>query len=378
MTIATTSVQDPLAGFFSNLANCRNKTYLTHGLHPYPAKFIPHIPRELVAALALPGWPVLDPMCGSGTTLVEAALQGHTAIGIDINPIAVLAARAKTVLPCDALTRDIERLIEDLRARAEQPHRIRSTPPSFRNSTKWFADHVLRELAYVVHAIEGAEPCARAVALAAASAVVVGVSNQESETRWCAKANTVAPGHALTRIADKLHLALARLDEYGALGPASAEVHRADARSLPLRDASVGTIVTSPPYANSHDYYLYNKLRMFVLGYDVAPVQTGEIGSRNKHSDLKAPIGDYLSEMHEALIEWRRVLVPGGRAAVVVGDAVVRGELFDMATEFERIAAAAGFKPQRRYEFSHRVHNASFQRGFGTKLAKRTHVLLLA
>ena len=46
--------------------------YLTHGLHPYPAKFIPQIPDILIRELTSEGDTVADVFCGSGTTLVEA------------------------------------------------------------------------------------------------------------------------------------------------------------------------------------------------------------------------------------------------------------------------------------------------------------------
>ena len=46
--------------------------YLTHGLHPYPAKFIPQIPNTLIQELSSVGDTVADIFCGSGTTLLEA------------------------------------------------------------------------------------------------------------------------------------------------------------------------------------------------------------------------------------------------------------------------------------------------------------------
>jgi site-specific DNA-methyltransferase (cytosine-N4-specific) len=68
-----------------------------HGIHPYPAKFIPQIPRALLK-LFHPGddSPVLDPFCGSGTTLVEAMFAGMPSIGIDVHPLATLIAKVKT------------------------------------------------------------------------------------------------------------------------------------------------------------------------------------------------------------------------------------------------------------------------------------------
>src|SRR5713226_5386517 len=51
-----------------------NTTYLSHDIHPYPAKFIPQIPRHLIARLSLPGETVWDPFGGSGTTALESVL----------------------------------------------------------------------------------------------------------------------------------------------------------------------------------------------------------------------------------------------------------------------------------------------------------------
>lgn len=74
--------------------------YLTHGLHKYPARMIPQIPDGLLSALETAGFDanqtVLDPFCGSGTSLVEANLHNHSAVGFDINPFACQLSRAKT------------------------------------------------------------------------------------------------------------------------------------------------------------------------------------------------------------------------------------------------------------------------------------------
>src|SRR5439155_3859356 len=74
----------------------KEKNYLTHNLHPYPAKFVPQIPRLLLERFCRPGSVVLDPFCGSGTAVLEAVLNDCTAIGVDLHPLAVLITRAKT------------------------------------------------------------------------------------------------------------------------------------------------------------------------------------------------------------------------------------------------------------------------------------------
>lgn len=52
----------------------------------HPGKMLPHLAAHAITAYTAPGDLVLDPMCGSGTTLVEAAHAGRDAIGVDIEP----------------------------------------------------------------------------------------------------------------------------------------------------------------------------------------------------------------------------------------------------------------------------------------------------
>jgi site-specific DNA-methyltransferase (cytosine-N4-specific) len=365
---------------------CRGKNGHTHGLHPYPAKFIPHIPRAIIRKYALRGLPVLDPMCGSGTTLVEAAASGYRALGADINPVAVLVSRVKTTSLDPADTREVIRLGRALdraaaRFDANEAALRASVPPErvpvFPNRSLWFTDIAALELAHAKRLLDRARTRRAAdLGLCAFSAVLVSVSNQESETRWCAKRRELPCGEVTRRLAQKLRDSLGRVGEYAAVAPAPALAVEANARGLPFPSDSVGLVVTSPPYANSHDYYLYNKLRLFWLGRQVAPVQAAEIGSRNRHSDLKQPIGQYVSEMQDVLREIHRCLVKGGKAAIVVGDAVVRREFFPMDRIFARIGVRAGLSLLEEHHFEHRRFNTAFQREFGTRRKKRTHVLV--
>ena len=71
-------------------------TKFTHSIHAYPAKFIPQIPQRIIEEFSNERHTVLDPFCGSGTTLLEAKILGRDSIGFDINPIGVLTSRVKT------------------------------------------------------------------------------------------------------------------------------------------------------------------------------------------------------------------------------------------------------------------------------------------
>ena len=72
--------------------------YLTHKFHSYPARFIPQIPLTFIKIFTKEEDTVLDPMCGCGTTLVEAFLNNRNSIGNDFNPLAVLISKVKTTL----------------------------------------------------------------------------------------------------------------------------------------------------------------------------------------------------------------------------------------------------------------------------------------
>ena len=73
-----------------------NTQFLTHNIHRYSGKFIPQIAARAISLLTQPGDLVVDPYCGSGTTLLESALLGRRAVGVDLNPLAVLITRVKT------------------------------------------------------------------------------------------------------------------------------------------------------------------------------------------------------------------------------------------------------------------------------------------
>lgn len=374
---AGTAPEKRLGAFFSTIAECKDKNYATHGLHPYPAKFIPHIPREVIKAYSAYGDTVWDPMCGSGTTVVEAALAGRPAIGGDLNPIAVLVSRAKTTVLGASAHAELLALIAGLERAARRSESLRSELPNFHNRDHWFDSQVAQELAYGLQEIcLLEEPTAEMLARCAFSAIIVPVSNQESETRWTARRQRVVAGQTLLRLAAKISDGIRRVFEFEELADADTRIVEEDARNSSVADESVNLVVTSPPYANSHDYYLYNKLRMFWLGYDVRAVQDAEIGSRNQHSDRGQGVDAYLDPMTDVLGEMHRALVSGGRAVIVVADAVIRNQLFSMDELLIERARAVGLDCDRKFSFDHRRFNAAFQRGFGTSKKKSTHVLV--
>lgn len=100
----------------------RERTKHVHRLHPYLGKYIPQLVEVFLRKYFSPGQTVIDPFCGSGTTLVQANELGINAIGYDISAFNVLLSQAKTAEydapvvqrdpghPCEGESGDADRL----------------------------------------------------------------------------------------------------------------------------------------------------------------------------------------------------------------------------------------------------------------------------
>lgn len=111
----------------------KERTKHVHRLHPYKGKFIPqlveffldeHTDELKQTSWFRPGDVVLDPFCGSGTTLVQAAELGIHAIGLDISEFNTLISNTKVSQPdLNALHSAARDLIGRLRSfNAGSPH----------------------------------------------------------------------------------------------------------------------------------------------------------------------------------------------------------------------------------------------------------------
>lgn len=78
------STQEAGAIFDNDMKFTDYNPLLMHRIHGFAAKFSPGLPRYFIKELTLPGDVVLDPMTGSGTTLLEAMLLDRRGIGVDI------------------------------------------------------------------------------------------------------------------------------------------------------------------------------------------------------------------------------------------------------------------------------------------------------
>ena len=340
--------------------------YLTHNLHPYPAKFIPQIPNTLIQELSSVGDTVADIFCGSGTTLLEALQLKRHAIGIDANPLAVMISRAKTSPLTDPEFEELEthrRACDRTLAQAASPtgdlfqdggtFRSSGWRPAAKVCEFWFAPHVVEELAELRLLIDRlSSEALRTLCAVALSAIVVSISKQDSDTRYVRREKTVEPGDAVRRYISQLDAATRAVREMSALVEDRfvRQVFDADTLAAPPT-MPFDLVVTSPPYPNAYSYHLYHRTRLIWLGHDPDRFRKIELGSHRKYSARgrnRATPETFRNEF-AAIFKWlRERLKDGGYACFVIGDSTIDGTRVDNASLLAEAGAGAGFRETAR------------------------------
>lgn len=340
--------------------------YLTHGLHPYPAKYIPQIPNALIQELSTTGETVGDIFCGSGTTLVEALLLKRNAFGLDANPLACLISRAKTTTlsPTELSTLlELARRADELASSLAQFEsgslfgtklfRSKASRPESDDLSFWFDDFVVEELAEARQwcrdiATEGP----RTLAFVCLSAIIVSVSKQDSDTRYVRRIKSVQPGEVLRRFARCVRHGARSIRELNDLieprfGATIVHSNVLNAPEAPPLDL----VVCSPPYPNAYSYHLYHRTRMLWLELDQASFKRAEIGSHRKYSAKgkhAATIDTFRGEM-TSILSWLRAKVRKDRhVCLVVGSSTIGGKTHDNAKLIADVATELGYREDAR------------------------------
>lgn len=286
-----------------------NTGYASHDFHSFPAKFPPQLPRKFILGLTQPGEVVLDPMMGSGTTIVEAFLTRRRAIGFDIDPLAHLIAQVKiTPLDVDIVMGMGRRIIAEA-TRLVQHERKKlgdALEEKWDNQTRkfvnyWFAPETQYELMALLQQIDKIQeqpyktffelifsaciitksggvslafdlahtrPHRAKIAYSSRGQLIFGEEIDQQVLRR-KKFVTKRLRSALTEFERRFYQNARSLAEIDPSLP-SPYLDCGDARNLLLDEASVDLIITSPPYAsNAIDYMRAHKFSLVWLNHKI-------------------------------------------------------------------------------------------------------------
>lgn len=264
------AVLSPAVTFRGNVRSTR------HGWLRLTPAYSVQLVRELLERRSRPDLPVLDPFCGTGTTLVACAEQGIACRTVDINPFLRWLAEAKSRPYSRAELSKAEQLVERM-ARAASKGRGRAWVPALHRIEKWWDEGTLSALSRAFAELEGKRGKARDLAVLAFCRTLIDaghVSFRHQSMSFRAREGAADVG-AMLRAA---FVALRGGAEQPLLG-ADAQILVGDARQLTelLGQNSCGSVITSPPYCNRMSYIRELRPYMYWLGFLDDGRQAGEL-----------------------------------------------------------------------------------------------------
>ncbi|HUV61311.1 MAG TPA: DNA methyltransferase [Thermoplasmata archaeon] len=371
-------------------------SYATHGIHRYPAKFIPQIPHFCLESFSKVGDDILDPFMGSGTTLLESYIMGRNSYGVDIHPLARLIAKVKTT-PVDP--NHLGSLAEQVLARIRADESENSDwVPEIPNRDHWFRPEVLRDLATIKkHVWRMRKGDSKDFFRICFSSIIRKMSNSDADslipevTSFRKKLdeqgktsfdsmskfentvrNKLIDAEGLWRISKEVE------EEYWSMPVA--KIIGNDARDVRLGDSDVDLAITSPPYASAVHYVSVHKLEMYWLDLldDIAKLDGRVVGTsrayvneyrpwepRTEVPELRALLQEllekekksayivykYFDDMRRNFIEVNRVLKRNGRYCMVVGENTFRKVRIPTYAILARIGIRCGFELKGMYVY---------------------------
>ncbi len=332
--------------------------------HRYPARFGEDVVLAMLKGTSIrlghvPG-SILDPFAGAGTTLAAARQLGIPSSGVELSQLGATVSQLRVDPP-----RDISR------AAASVLGWIDGAPPATSEVgaelVSWIGDDNARVLTgYLRHIRRLNDAKVRRFATVAVSSALRPAS------RWLPgsiKAQ-VDPNRSPSPLGGSLRrsvLALARdceLESSGASAPARILV--GDARSLPFESEMFDTVVSSPPYFVSYDYFDVQRLSYLAFGwprhptmqigqrYGISPDGVGFVPPhgmgvwyrdeyRSENSVLGRALRAYFVGLKRHLADVHRVVKPGGVAAYAIANSPRGGRRFGLVGAFRHLLREAGF-----------------------------------
>jgi DNA modification methylase len=355
-------------------------------VHPFPARMAPGIALAAMAEVQKPIC-VLDPMMGSGTVLALARAEGHRAIGVDIDPLAVLISRVwTTTVDQDEAREKAREVLERARFRFKGTYSGDAYPANADEETRaftryWFDDYARCQLAALAQTIALVrDETIRDVLWCGFSRLIITkqagacLALDLSHSRPH-KSFTVAPEKPFRKFLAAVERVVENCvtTKYRERGPVARAV-AGDARSLPVDAKTVDLVLTSPPYLNAIDYLRCSKFSLVWMGHtipelrklraDSVGTERGLAAEEDKKAELvvrdlrlrpklssrhEAILRRYVVDMRASVREVARVLKKSGSALYVVGENTIKGTYVRNADVVVAAAESAGLRLKKRH-----------------------------
>jgi hypothetical protein len=349
-------------------------------------------------------------MCGSGTVLRTAVEAGHRARGFDMDPLAVLMS---TVWTDPIATSKLGALAERLVAQAKEGQFEDTELPWMDGDREtndfvefWFAETQRKDLRIIAHLLHGRTD-KQANGLRLALSRIIVTKKRGASLAWDvshSRPHRVSLENDYEVMPE--FVKAAREIERRTKGSfdGHALVERGDARALSaVPDNSVDLVITSPPYLNAIDYLRGHRLALVWLGYkisDLRIIRSSSVGAErmlagderlaalahDSDTSLLSPrmqgiFWRYIQDMSAVMAEISRVLKPGARSVLVVGNSTIKGVFVDNAGVSRRSGQLHGLEvvdiKQRELPASRRYLPPPSSNGASMDRRMRTEVVLV-
>jgi len=274
--------------------------YSSNGLHEYKGKFNPQIVQSILNILGIKeGMNVIDPFCGSGTTLLECQHIGIFAKGVDINPLAAFITNVKT----SSLTMDTtyaQIVSERLASQISVPKEIKFNDNCDRISylKKWLPLEILSALEGAMKLLENENETIANFFKVLLSDQIRAYSFQEPSDLRIRKRFSAFPETSFTdAFIANANKYLKQISATQALFKHSEVANHAvncDIRTDvdEYFTYEFDAAITSPPYATALPYIDTQRLSLVWLGLctpkDITSLESSLIGSREMYKGVKS------------------------------------------------------------------------------------------
>jgi site-specific DNA-methyltransferase (cytosine-N4-specific) len=348
-------------------------------VHPYPAKYTIDAIEKYILKYSAENDIVYDPFVGCGTTLLAANINNRIAYGTDINGIAILISQLKITAYYENDIAELQNFVKSIRGNVMTGTKCEKK--YYTSINHWFCEIAIDTLSLILLEIEKAFCNSSKLLLfckVVFSSVLTLVSNQESDTRYASKEKGITKQYIIDSFVKKFNLILdivANCEFSDCVLKSKVLQINSKSSSEKFGVNSVDMIITSPPYPNTYDYYLYHKHRMLWLDYSVEDAMQQEIGSRREFSSLKKPAENFSNDIKEVFIDCDKMLKKDKYAVIIIGDGQIGGYKYDSRKNIERIANEVNWKLVDECYNELDSTSRSFQKSFRVK-GKKEYVLV--